>query len=112
MKILGEKIKTFTTQDLETTLKGKIPFSKISNVSEVFTDDQTISRNMVVKQNYGSSETLDTIANPIKYSQNANVYSRPPPHCGEHTHEILKEMLGKTDKEILRLKNENIIKLN
>ncbi|ORE95284.1 acyl-CoA transferase/carnitine dehydratase [Stappia sp. 22II-S9-Z10] len=70
-----------------------VPAGPINTVAEAFAEPQAIARGARVSQPYAHSEsgTVETIGNPIKYSDTAVTYRRPPPVRGEHTGEILAE---------------------
>jgi len=52
---------------------------------------------------------LKLIANPIKMNDTPPSYRLSPPLLGEHTDEVLSEVLGLSEDEIKKLKNEGVI---
>jgi len=55
------------------------------------------------------SGTLRIIANPVRFSDTPVEYGRWPPLLGEHTAEVLREMLAMSDGEIEALRQEKVI---
>ena len=47
-----------------------------------------------VPHSLAKSGTVDLIGNPVKFSLTPVRYQRGPPTCGEHTAEVLNEILG------------------
>jgi crotonobetainyl-CoA:carnitine CoA-transferase CaiB-like acyl-CoA transferase len=52
---------------------------------------------------------IELIGNPIKYSKTPIVYDRAPPKLGEHTAELLEELLDLSPAEVAALRNEEIV---
>ncbi|HHL21139.1 MAG TPA: CoA transferase [Aliiroseovarius sp.] len=72
-----------------------VPGGEINTVPEVFASDQVAARDMKITMEYPGSAAgkVDLIGNPVKFSRTPVTYRRPPPRCGEHTDEILREIL-------------------
>ena len=49
------------------------------------------------------------VGNPLNFSDTPLEYRRPPPLLGEHTAEILREVLALDDAEIERLARQKVI---
>jgi crotonobetainyl-CoA:carnitine CoA-transferase CaiB-like acyl-CoA transferase len=56
-----------------------------------------------------ASGTVDLIGNPIKYSATPVDYALPPPYCGQHTDEVLTELLGISAAEIAALRERGVV---
>jgi len=57
----------------------------------------------------GNGGTVGTIASPLRLKQTPPEYRRAPPLLGEHTSEILSEVLGKSSEEIARLRRSGVV---
>jgi crotonobetainyl-CoA:carnitine CoA-transferase CaiB-like acyl-CoA transferase len=53
--------------------------------------------------------TVDLIGNPIKFSGTPVEYRMAPPHLGQHTDEVLKQLLDLPEAEIARLRAAGVI---
>jgi crotonobetainyl-CoA:carnitine CoA-transferase CaiB-like acyl-CoA transferase len=53
--------------------------------------------------------TVDLIGNPLKLSETPVSYRRPPPTLGQHTDEVLEELLGLGGEECAKLRAAGII---
>ncbi len=72
-----------------------VPGGEINTIPEVFASEQVAARDMKITMDYPKSAAgqVDLIGNPVKFSATPVSYRHPPPRCGEHTDEILKEIL-------------------
>jgi formyl-CoA transferase len=86
-----------------------IPCGPINRLDQVFADPQVIHRGMRVEIPHPVSETLPLVANPIKFSRTPLTYDAPPPLLGQHTEEVLRSLLEKTDEDILALRQGGIL---
>lgn len=75
-----------------------VPGGEINRVSEVFESEQAIARNMKITMPHHRSATneVDLIGNPVNFSRTPVTYRYAPPTCGQHTDEIIAEILGET----------------
>mgnify|MGYP001173609440 FL=1 len=86
-----------------------IPCGPINNIHEVFDDSYTKERNIVRNITTKSHEKIPTVANPVTFSNYDIQYNRAPPKLGEHTDEILREILGFSDSDIDQLRVKHVI---
>jgi crotonobetainyl-CoA:carnitine CoA-transferase CaiB-like acyl-CoA transferase len=88
-----------------------VPVGPVNDIGQVFADPQVLSRGMKVTMPHplAGSGTVDLIGNPIKLSESPVDYKLPPPTCGQHTDEVLKELLFLEDKEIAELRAKGIV---
>jgi crotonobetainyl-CoA:carnitine CoA-transferase CaiB-like acyl-CoA transferase len=71
-----------------------IPCGAINTLKEVFAEPQVTAREMLVKMEHATIGELPLVGSPLKFSQTPVTYRLPPPRLGEHTDEILREVLG------------------
>ena len=78
---------------------NNVPGGAINTIPEVFESEQTKARGMKITMPHplAASGEVDLIGNPVKFSETPVTYRRPPPYCGEHTDEVLAELLGDGD---------------
>jgi crotonobetainyl-CoA:carnitine CoA-transferase CaiB-like acyl-CoA transferase len=93
-------------RDLEA---ANVPCGAINNMQEVFEDPHVQHRNMRVDIPHPLSGTVPSVASPMKFSETPVTYDRPPPLLGQHTDEILRELLGLEAEEIARLRGAKIV---
>jgi len=86
-----------------------IPSGAVNNLAEVFEDPQVRHRGVTVTMQHPVSGDLKLMANPIRMSATPPAYDRPPPQTGQHTEEILRELLGADDAAIAGLRKAGAI---
>ena len=99
------------TEWIEGLAKLGVPCSPVNNVDQVFADPQVQHRQMQITMPHplSASGTVDLIGNPIRFSQTPVDYALPPPWCGQHTDEVLQELLEMPAAEIVELKARGIV---
>lgn len=83
--------------------KAKVPCSAINNLAQVFDDPQVKARGMQLELDHPLSGRIPSIANPIGFSKSPVSYHLPPPLLGQHTNEILSDVLSLSAAEIAEL---------
>ena len=84
--------------------KAHVASGPINDIAQVFKDPQVIARDMLVELDHPLAGKMPSIANPIKFSESAIRYERAPPTLGQHTREVIEEVLGLTEAEFGALK--------
>jgi len=85
-----------------------VPAAPIYNFDQVYEDPQVVHRQLVKTIPHPLSGTLKVVGNPLNFSETPLEYRRPPPLLGEHTAEILREVLSMTDADIERLAQQKV----
>ncbi len=88
-----------------------VPCGPVNSFERVFSDPQVLHRGMRMKMAYPGSESgeLEMMGNPIKMSRTPVDYRYPPPKIGEHSDEVLSEILGMSEDEIAALREAGTI---
>ena len=79
---------------------ARVPCGPINNLSEVFSDPQVVERAMVQTWRHPHRKELNLVASPMKLTATPVRAERPPPLLGQHTEEVLREVLGWDDARI------------
>lgn len=107
--ILEEAFLGKTGEEWLEILEKRIPIAPINTIDKALADPQTLSRNMVVEVEYPGGEKLKILGNPIKMSEvEQEVFTRPP-YLGEHSDEILRELLRYSPERIAALRKEKVL---
>lgn len=85
-----------------------VPAGPINTLPEVFSNEQTVARNMVQEVDDHRVEGMRTIGPAVKFSRTPAAIRRTAPDLGQHTEEVLSE-LGITEDAIAKLKAEGIV---
>ncbi len=94
---------------IDTLGDAGIPCGPVNRVEEIFNDPQIHDRKMVTNMQHGERERLPLLANPIKLSETPIQYRLCPPTLGEHTNEVLRELLGYDAERLTRLRANGTI---
>ena len=85
-----------------------IPCGPIYTVDKIFADPQVLHRKMMEELDHPKAGKVKVTGIPIKLSDTPGEVETAPPVLGQHTQEILTE-LGYNDKDLEKLKQENVI---
>lgn len=79
-----------------------VPCSPVNNIAQVFDDPQVKARGMRIDLPHEAAGegTVPLIANPVKMSGSPVQYRYAPPTLGQHTNQVLQELLGIDDEEV------------
>ena len=88
---------------------AKVPCGAINNLAEVFADPQVIERGMVTQWPHPLQPDLRLVSSPIKMSETPVRCDLPPPLLGQHTHEVLRELLDCSEERLTTLRNSKVI---
>ena len=83
-----------------------VPAGPVNTLPEVFASDQVSARNMTITMSHelAGSRTVDLIGNPAILSRTPVTYRYPPPTVGEHTDDVLDELLDLDADALNRLR--------
>ncbi len=88
-----------------------VPAGPVNTLDKVFADPQVLHREMRQSMPYAGAKggQVELIGNPVKFSETPVDYRYAPPRMGEHTDEVLGELLGLGADEIARLRTAGVI---
>ncbi len=110
LPILEQKLSEKTGDEwLKLLAEEGIPSAPVNTVDKVLSDPQIIARNMLVEADHPAYGKMKILGNPVKMSGMSRERFTGAPILGEHTQEILSDLLGYTHEEIDALKKEKII---
>ncbi|MDR3563426.1 MAG: CoA transferase [Negativicutes bacterium] len=94
---------------LEVLEKAGIPNGPINTIDRVVNDVQVKSRDMIIETDHPIAGKVKMPGIPIKMSETPGSVESPAPLLGQHTAEILHEILGFTAEEVAELKEKNVV---
>jgi len=86
-----------------------VPCGPINNLAEVFDEPQVKHRKMRFDLPHPEGGSVPQVRNPILYSRTALEYRDAPPLLGQHTTEVLMEVLGLEPGELEALRAGSVI---
>lgn len=108
--ILSGILKTRSVNDWYVAFDAaNVPSGPINGFAEVFADPQIVHREMLMRLPHATAGSVPQVANPVKFSATPVEYKRGPPVLGQHTAEVLREVLGMDDAAIAGLQNTNVV---
>jgi crotonobetainyl-CoA:carnitine CoA-transferase CaiB-like acyl-CoA transferase len=86
-----------------------IPAARYNDLSDVWDDEQVQHRKLKVTIPHPVSGEVSMIASPLAYMSGSPMRYQAPPTIGQHTDEILHELLKLSSEEIARLRESGIV---
>ena len=81
----------------------------INNIKQVFEEPQVAARRMRIDLPHATAGTVPLVASPMRFSATPLEYKLPPPTLGQHTDEILREVLGLDAATIAKLRESRVL---
>ncbi len=86
-----------------------VPNGPINDVAQVFQEPQVKARGVKIELDHPVAGKLPLVASPMRFSATPLEYELAPPVLGQHTDEILREVLKLGAPEIARLRADGVI---
>src|SRR5690606_31975267 len=104
-RLLNEVFEKRTTREWVKLLDDAgVANGPINTIKEVFEEPQVIARGMKIELPHAAAGKVPLVASPMRFSGTPLKHEIPPPTVGQHTDEILRDVLKKNDAEIAALK--------
>jgi len=99
-----------TVSDAQTILDiAGVPASPVLRLDEVLTSDYARQRELVKQTQHPRAGTVSIVPQPVKMSGLSGEPALVPPLLGEHTHAVLREILGMDDATLAQLHAQGVI---
>jgi crotonobetainyl-CoA:carnitine CoA-transferase CaiB-like acyl-CoA transferase len=110
LELIRARTVTRTTREWVAIFEAvNVPCGPINTVSDVFEDPQVVARGLRTNIDHPLSGIAPTISSPLRLSEAAVEYRYAPPLLGQHTTEILREVLGLSQAEIRDLVARGVV---
>lgn len=111
IKILQGRLLEHSTDHWVTLFQDiDVPVAPVNTLEDAFKMKQVQQRDMQITMHHdGAGHDIDLVGSPLKFSRSPVSYDAAPPTCGQHTKDILRDLLQKNDEEIAALEANNII---
>jgi crotonobetainyl-CoA:carnitine CoA-transferase CaiB-like acyl-CoA transferase len=103
LAILGPRFRERTTAEWLARLRGRVPCAPVNSVRQALEDEQVRARGMVLDVKHPVFGVVREVASPIK-TEGATTSPDPAPRLGEHTDEVLRDVLGYPEARIAALR--------
>ncbi|KAK6408305.1 hypothetical protein LTR95_018444 [Oleoguttula sp. CCFEE 5521] len=99
-----------TTVEWEAVLDGSgMPYARINDVKGTLEHEHVLVRDMVTEVDHPDCGPIKLVSPPVKFSDSKSSIRCPPPTLGQHTDEVLAQVLGISISEIDSLKSEGVV---
>jgi crotonobetainyl-CoA:carnitine CoA-transferase CaiB-like acyl-CoA transferase len=86
-----------------------VPCGPINELDEVFADEQVRARGMEIALPHPEAGDVKLVRSPMRLSATPATSGKAPPLLGQHTDEVLREVLGKSGEEIAVLRENRVV---
>ncbi len=108
LPLLQARFATRTTEDWLDRLRGRVPSAPVNDVRQALADPQVLARDMIVEVDHPDFGPLKEVRSPVRTEGEIRHPARAP-QLGEHTDQILREILSYSDGTIARLRATGVI---
>ncbi len=107
---LSDITRTRTTKDwIELFERIGVPCGPINDLEQVFKDPQVLARKMQMSMRHPQNGDMPLVSNPIRLSETPVQYHYAPPTLGEHTAEVLTDLLDIEPEALKRLQQDKVV---
>jgi formyl-CoA transferase len=109
-RILSEIMVTRSMRQwLDALEAAGVPCGPINTLEQVFAEPQALARGLKLEMAHPTAGKVSLVRSPMRFSATPVQHEVPPPTLGQHTDEVLKDLLEKNPSEIARLRSEGIV---
>lgn len=112
--VVNEMISEFTRQKsvqelVDLFTEYQVPHAPILGIKEALAQPQAVSREMVVETDHQTLGKIPIVNRSIKFPGDQQPVPAAPPVFGQHTDEILTDILGLTSQQIEELRASKVV---
>jgi crotonobetainyl-CoA:carnitine CoA-transferase CaiB-like acyl-CoA transferase len=101
--LLKARFQQRTTEEWLSRLRGRVPCAPVNDVAQALEDEQVIARDMIIEVKHPQFGVIREVGSPVK-TEGAITSPAPAPALGQHTDEILSELLDYPAERIAALR--------
>jgi len=85
-----------------------VPSGPVNSIQQAFEDEQIEARGLVIKVDHPAYGPIQQVVSPIT-TAGSNQATTPGPALGQHTDELLSDLLSLDENEIKRLRQNGAV---
>lgn len=105
-EMVARQTRAFWIEQLEAV---GVPCGPINNLDDVYQNPQVLARELVMEVPHPTAGTTKLVRSPMNMSLTPTDIAVAPPLLGQHTDDILREVLGHSDAEIAALRAQGVL---
>lgn len=86
-----------------------VPAGAVNTMEDVFADPHVRQRGVEIRATRADGQDVALVANPLRFSETSVDGYEAPPLLGQHTNEVLSDLLGRSEEEIAMLRAARVI---
>ncbi len=94
---------------VELLTQHEVPHAPILGIKDALSQPQAAAREMVVETEHARLGKIPIVNRPVKFPGDAQPMPTAPPMLGQHTDEILREVLGLSSERIAQLRSSKVV---
>jgi crotonobetainyl-CoA:carnitine CoA-transferase CaiB-like acyl-CoA transferase len=111
VQLLGELLRARPTGEWISLFESRgIPCGAVNTVAQALADEQATARQAIVEYEHPTFGSVRTPRSPLRLGNLAAATPRRGPYVGEHTHELLHDLLGYDDERIDELRERGVVR--
>jgi formyl-CoA transferase len=108
--LLGEMVAERTRDEWIAQLEAVgVPCGPINDIGEVFENPQVKARGVAIDMPHPTAGKVTLVRSPMKLSATPATSGMPPPLLGQHTDEVLRDVLGRSAEDIAALRAKGVL---
>jgi len=108
--ILSKILKTQTNTEWAKKFDNtSFPNGPVNNIHAAFNDPHVKHTGLVKTLEHKQAGKIKVVGPPVRYSEGGNEVRSAPPVLGQHTDEVLRDLLGYSDGKINELRKDKIV---
>ncbi|KAK5017786.1 hypothetical protein LTR60_001784 [Cryomyces antarcticus] len=108
--MIEAETKKKTTKEWLDVFEGSgLPYAAINDIQSTLSHEHVLARDMVKEVEHPTCGPIKLVNTPVKYSFSTPSIRTPPPTLGQHTDEILTDVLGMSDSDVKSLRSEGVV---
>jgi crotonobetainyl-CoA:carnitine CoA-transferase CaiB-like acyl-CoA transferase len=110
LPLITEALKQWRGPELAEALEAVgVPCGPINNLAQVFADPHFTRLHLRVDVPHPSAGSVPQVRHPVRFSGDATAEMQAPPMLGQHTDQVLQQMLGLPAEQIAALRQQGLV---